>query len=269
MRCIGEKRGVDGFPRNALCGCGSGFRFGFSAILQHGVADAGKKKGREDSCVLPRGADAGFDQPPEVDDRRYGCNVDEAVETLPVLASHGSQHERRRRDGEEEEKEPGEDANLNEAALQQVVEDGGPDLFPLGDEFVGMTDAEARDRHREIVAGEEEDVGGEVERRIEKSVEADQTPEADEPRDLRGEAADGRDGEAGEENVESPIAGEVRDVIDGVGVKGERAREVEAQQPRERREAQEMDKDFEGEDGTLGHGDLGKVSLACGEDVSV
>lgn len=61
--------------------------------------------------------------------------------------------------------------------------DGGPDLLPLGEEFAGMAAAEAGECGGEIVAGEEEDVGSEVERRVEEGVETDEPTETDEPGD--------------------------------------------------------------------------------------
>ena len=70
-----------------------------------------------------------------MDDGGDGGDVDEAVETLPVLASHGAHDDGRGGAGESQQNDPGEEADLDEPALAQVVEDAGPDEFPLGDEF--------------------------------------------------------------------------------------------------------------------------------------
>ena len=94
-----------------------------------------------------------------------------------------------------------------------------------------MAGAEAGEGGGDVVAGEEEDVGGEVERRVEEGVEADEAAEADEEAEAGSEAADGRDGERGQEDVERPVAGEVGDVVDGVGVGGEAARGEEVEEP--------------------------------------
>ena len=64
-------------------------------MFDGGVGDAGQEEEGEDGGGFPGGADAGFDQPPEVDDRGDGGYVDETVETLPVFASHGSHDEGR------------------------------------------------------------------------------------------------------------------------------------------------------------------------------
>jgi hypothetical protein len=118
---------------------------------------------------------------------------------------------------------------LNEAAFEDVVVDGGPDGLPLSEEFAGMAGAEAGESGWEIVTGEEEDVSGEVERRVEEGVETDEPTEANEPGDLWRETTDGRYGKAGEKNVESTVAGEVGDVVDGIGFESERAGGVEVQ----------------------------------------
>ena len=159
-----------------------------------------------------------------MDDCGDGCNVDEAVKAAPVLASHGSHDKGRRGDGEQEEDEPCEESHLNKAAFAEIVEDRGPDLLPLGDEFAGMAGAEAMERSGQIVAREKEDVGGEMQGGVEESVEANEAAEADKPGDLWREAADRGDGEAGQKHVERPVAGEVRDVVDGVSLQGERTR---------------------------------------------
>lgn len=100
-----------------------------------------------------------------------------------------------------------------------------------------MAGAEAGDGGRHVVAGEEEDVGGEVERRVEEGIEPDEAAEADEEGDARREAADGGDGERGEESVDGPVAGEVGDVVDRVGVECEDAGVVEVEEPGEGGEA--------------------------------
>ena len=195
-----------------------------------------------------------------MDDSSNGCNVDEAVEAAPVFASHGAQDKGWRGDGKQEEDEPGEESHLDETALAEIVEDRGPDLLPLGDEFAGMAGAEAVERGGKIVAGEEEDVGGKMEAGVEESVEADETAEADEPGDPGREAADGSDGETGEDHIERPVAGEVGDVVDGVGLQGERAGGERVPKPEHGCEADEVSESFEENDGALGHG------LACSEE---
>ena len=84
-----------------------------------------------------------------------------------------------------------------------------------------MSGVEAGEGGGDVVSGEEEDVGGEMEGCVEEGVEADEAAEADEEAEAGGEAADGSDGERAKEDVEGPVAGEVGDVVDGVGVEGE------------------------------------------------
>lgn len=67
----------------------------FFEALDDGVDDAGHKEDGEDDGVFPGGWIADFDQPPEVNDAGEGCDVDETVETLPVLASHRAHDEGR------------------------------------------------------------------------------------------------------------------------------------------------------------------------------
>ena len=98
--------------------------------FDQGVGDAGEEQDGEDCGVLPGEADAGFDQPPVVDAAGDGGDVDEAVEALPVLAAHGAHDEGRRGAGEGEQDDPGEEADLDEAALVEVVPHGGPDGLP-------------------------------------------------------------------------------------------------------------------------------------------
>jgi hypothetical protein len=78
------------------------------------------------------------------------------------------------------EDEPGEEADLDEAALEDVVNHAGPDDLPLGDEFAGMAGAETGEGGGDVVAGEEEDVGREMEGCVEEGVEAKEAAEADE-----------------------------------------------------------------------------------------
>ena len=106
----------------------------------------------------------------------------------------------------------------------------------------------------DVVSAEEEDVGGEVERGVEEGVEADEAAEADEEAELRREAAEWRDGQGAEEGPDRPVAGEVGDVVDGVGLLGEGAVAEELQQVGEGREEREVDDELEGDDGALGHG---------------
>jgi len=83
-------------------------------------------------------------------------------------------------DGEGEEDKPREEADLDEAAFEDVVDHARPDDPPLGDEFAGMAGAEADEGGGDVVAGEEEDVGGKMEGRVEEGVEAEHAAEADE-----------------------------------------------------------------------------------------
>ncbi len=226
---------------------------GFAQAFVSAICDTGEKEDREDGSVLPWRSDSGFDEPPVVADGEDACGVNEAVEALPVFAADGSHDEGGRCDGKGEEDEPGEETDLDEAALEDVVPDGGPDVFPFGDDDAGVTFADAGEDGWEIVTGEEEDVGGEVKRCVEEGVETDEPTEADEPRDSRREAADRRDGEAGEKYPECPIAGEVRDVVDGVRIEGECARGIEVQEREEGQQAEDVNDGFEKDDGALRH----------------
>ena len=67
----------------------------FAEAFEGGVGEAGEEEDGQDSGVLPGGADAGFDEPPEVDYGGSGGYVDEAVEALPVLATYRSHDEGR------------------------------------------------------------------------------------------------------------------------------------------------------------------------------
>ncbi len=130
---------------------------------------------------------------------------------------------------------PGEEADLDEAALAEVVPDGGPDALGLGEESCRVAAAGGGEGGGEVVSGEEEDVGGEVEGRVEEGVEADEAAEADEPAEARGEAADGGDGEVAEKDPEGPVAGEVGDEADGIGVEREVAGAEELEEVRKGR----------------------------------
>ena len=103
----------------------------------------------------------------------------------------------------------------------------GPDDLPLLNNCAGVACADGGEDHGEVVAGEEEDVGCEMEGRVEEGVEADEAAEANEEGDLRREAAQRRDGQAGQQCVDGPVASEVGDVVDGVGVECERAGGIE------------------------------------------
>jgi hypothetical protein len=109
------------------------------------------------------------------------------------------------------------------AALAKVAEDAGPDVLPLRDEFAGMAGAEAGEGCGYVVAGEEEDVSGQVERRVEEGVETEEATKADEEGDAGRETTHRGDGEGGQEDVNGPVAGEVGNVVDGVGVEREGA----------------------------------------------
>ena len=198
--------------------------------------------------------DARFDEPPEVDDGREGGEVDEAVEALPVFSTHQAEDGGGTGEGEGEEDDPGEEADLDEAALFEVVEYGGPDGSPLREDLAGMAVAGGRERGGDVVAGEEEDVGGQVEGGVEEGVEAEEAAEADEPGDAGGEAAEGGDGEREEEDPEGPVAGEVGDVVDGVRVEGEGAVAIDEQEMGEGGEQEEVGERLDEEDGALRHG---------------
>src|ERR1700733_8564770 len=89
---------------------------------------------------------------------------------------------------------------------------------------------------------------------VEEGVETEEATEADEPSDLRCEAADGRDGEGGEEGVEGPGAGEVGDVVDGVGVAAEkRGRGEYVDEPEEGDQAEDVQERFQNDDAGSGH----------------
>src|SRR3984893_4885853 len=185
-------------------------------------------------------------------------DVDQAVETLPVLAADGSHDGGGRGDGQSEQDKPGEETYLDEATFAEVVQDGGPDLLPLIDQLTGVAHFEGGEGGGQVVAAEEEDVGGEMQRCVEEGVEADKATEADQEGDLRREAAKRGDGKRGEQDVESPVSGEVGDVVNGVGVQDERAVANDLQQIREGRQQGDVQQSFDDEDGALGH------SFRCG-----
>ena len=261
-------------------GCGYRFRTvavtgsgrlwaGGGASLQGGVGEASGEQDDEDSADAPGGAVTGLDQPPEVDDGGKGGDIDEAMEALPGLAAHRAQDDRGAGEGEGEEDEPGEKADLNEAALLEIVPDGGPDEMPLGEEIAGVTGGGGVERSGQIEAGEEEDVGGEVEGGVEEGVETDESAKADQETKARGEAADGGDGERAEQDPERPVAGEVGDVVDRIGVEGERTVLEDEEQVEEGRKETEVEGGFESEDGWLGHkGEDGWISKTPASTVS-
>src|ERR1700734_3045214 len=93
---------------------------------------------------------------------------------------------------------------------------------------------------------------------VEEGVEAEHAAEADEPRNLWGEPADGGNGERCEESVEGPVAGEVGDVIDGVGVAAEQGgRRKDVDEPEEGYQAEDMQEGLQEDDAGSGH----RVSL--------
>ena len=73
----------------------------------------------------------------------------------------------------------------------------------------------------DVVSGEEEDVGRQMKARVEEGVETEEATEADQERERWREATDGRYSERDEEEVEGPVAGEVSNVVDWIGVVGE------------------------------------------------
>jgi len=116
---------------------------GLFEALHHGVGYAGEEEDGQEYGDLPRGVVSFFYEPPEVDDASAGCEVDEAVETLPVFAAHGSHDEGGRGAGEGEQEEPGEEAYLDKSTFEDVIDHAGPDELPLGDDGSGMAAAEA------------------------------------------------------------------------------------------------------------------------------
>lgn len=116
-----------------------------------------------------------------------------------------------------------------------------------------MSGAEAGDGGGKVISGEKKDVGGEVEGRIEEGVEADEAAEADEEGYFGGETTNWGDGQIDKEDVDSPVAGEVGDVVDGIGVECEGSGAVEVQQPGEGDEAEEVDEALEEDDGGFRH----------------
>src|SRR5271170_1487289 len=128
------------------------------ASFEENVNDSREEQNRQHGGDLPRGVVAALDHPPVVDDAADGGNVDEAVDALPVFAAHGSQDEGRRGNGQGEKDEPREEADLDEAALERVVDHAGPDELPLCDDFAGMAGAQAGEGGDDVVSREEEDV---------------------------------------------------------------------------------------------------------------
>ena len=189
-----------------------------------------------------------------MDTRGGGGEIDEAMEALPVAAAHLAQDELRGGKGKREQDYPGEEADLDEATLFEVLENAGPDDLPLTPELGGTAVGEAGPGGGQIVAGKEEDVGGEVERGVEEGVQAEQAAEADEVREAWMEAAKRGHGKRDEQDPESPVPGEVGNVVDGVGEKGEGAGAIADDQENEGGEAEEVNNGFDVGDEARGHG---------------
>jgi len=177
-----------------------------------------------------------------------GSEIDEAVKALPVFASHGSHDEGRRGASQREQKGPREKADLNKAAVEDVVDHAGQDEPELRNDYSRVAGAEARECSLDVVTREEEDEDREMECRIEEGVETDKAAETDQKSEVGGETANGGDGERGEQNVYRPVAGVVGNIVDRVGVGFEAARREEVYQPCQRGEAEKVGQDFQDDD---------------------
>lgn len=185
---------------------------------------------------------------------KHGCgarNVNQAVQTLPVLASHGTHDKSRRSNGKRKQDDPSGKAYLDEATLEDVIPDGGPDRLPFIDGDTGMSGANAHEYGRKIIAGEEEDIGRQMQRCVKERVKADEPAKADKPGDSRRDAAQRSNRQGNEKYPESPVSREVGDVGDGIGIKLERPGGVKVDEPEKWRDTHEMRECFKDQDGAF------------------
>ncbi len=94
--------------------------------------------------------------------------IDQTVQPLPVLPSHGSHDESRRGDGQCQEDKPRQKTYLNETALEYVVPYVGPDYLPFIENDACMTRMNSGKHGGKVVTRKEEDVRCQMERGIEE-----------------------------------------------------------------------------------------------------
>src|SRR5690348_14945613 len=82
----------------------------------------------------------------------------------------------------------------------------------------------------DVVSGEEEDIGCQMESCIEKSVETEHPAKAHEKPNARREPTQGSDRESRKQKIESPVASEMGNVVDRIGIKRKRSVAIEMKQ---------------------------------------
>ncbi len=96
-----------------------------------------------------------------------------------------------------------------------------------------------------VVAGKEKKIDKQVKGGIEKCIEAEEAPETNKPGKPRRKAADWLDEECTEQKIDRPIASEMDEHLDWIGIKKEALGNTEAHQPKDRSEAKKMSEYFE------------------------
>src|SRR6266853_6700559 len=119
--------------------------------------------------------------------------IDQEVQAQPVFAAEAANRPCSGSQGQGNHKDEGGESYGDEGAL--------------GDVFRHLMDIE------ELV---EPDVGGEMKATVEECEQSDHAADADQPV-LTGDSAERRDGVGGEYQDQRPVAGRVRDELDGIG----------------------------------------------------
>jgi len=163
----------------------------------------------------------GLDQPKEMQHGEDAGGVDQAVQQLPA-AAETADHGAGRGQRQWQHTEPGQKADGDEWAFDDVGADLGPEA------------AEVQDQ-----------IGGEVQAGVEEREQAEHAPIADQ-RVVAGDAAQWRHRQGGEQQAQRPVATTVGDLLHRVGA--ELAIQGVGEQPGERQQAG-------GEQRQLGHAD--------------
>src|SRR5690242_17190321 len=82
----------------------------------------------------------------------------------------------------------------------------------------------------DVVSGEEEHIGCQMQSCIEKGVKTEHPPKAHEKPNARREPTQGSDGESCKQKIECPVAGEMGNVIDRIGIQRKRSVAIEMKQ---------------------------------------
>src|ERR1700687_122540 len=146
----------------------------------------------EHGSVLYRFVEIGFYQPDVMHHPEDPGEIDQAAQALPVFSAQAANRPCSRSQGEGDHEDEGRESYGDEGAF--------------GDVFQYFVDVER------LV---EPDVGGEMKTTVKECEEADHPADADQPV-LTGDPAERRDGEGGENKDERPVAGRVRDELDGI-----------------------------------------------------